>query len=171
MRDIPTPMNLLGKALDSITGAVNAGKGFFSDPTGGYKSTSDFFKGIFDSTPGRNFMENDDSGDNVAFDSRGQTVDGFFKDIKDRPHGDPIGPEMSEEEKRRLEELERQRRLNQLYDMSRDATMFQVASDAPRLQVGPFSTNLASSSGILDNFGVNLANVEENIRNINRLNI
>jgi hypothetical protein len=49
--------------------------------------------------------------------------------------------------------------------------MFQVASDFPRLQVGPFSTNLASGSGILDNFGVNLANVEENIRNINRLNI
>ena len=55
--------------------------------------------------------------------------------------------------------------------MSRDATMFQVASDFPRLQVGPFSTNLAPSGGILDNFGVNLGKVEENIRNINRLNI
>ena len=173
MRDIPTPMNLLGKALDSITGAVDKGKSFFADATGGYKSTSDFFSGIFDSTPGRDFMQNDDSGDNVGFDSRGQNV---FKD-KTRPHGDP-GPEISEEErlrleeeKRRQEELERQRRLNQLYDMSRDATMFQVASDAPRLPVGPFSTNLAPSGGILDNFGVNLANVEENIRNINRLNI
>ena len=171
MRDIPTPMNLLGKALNSLTGAVDKGKSFFADPIGGFKSTGDFFSGIFSSTPGRNFMENDDSGDNVAFDSKGQTVDGFFKDVKDRPHGDPIGPEMSEEEKRRLEELERQKRLNQLYNMSRDATMFQVASDYPQLQVGPFSTNLASSSGILDNFGVNLANVEENIRNINRLNI
>lgn len=174
MRDIPTPMNLLGKALDSITGAVDAGKGFFADATGGFKSTGDFFSGIFDSTPGRDFMQNDDSGDNVAFDSRGQNV---FKDVPGRPHGDP-GPEISEEErlrleeeKRRQEELERQRRLNQLYDMSRDATMFQVASDAPRLPVGPFSTNLAPSGGILDNFGVNLANVEENIRNINRLNI
>ena len=174
MRDIPTPMNLLGKALDSITGAVDKGKSFFADATGGYKSTSDFFSGIFDSTPGRDFMQNDDSGDNVGFDSRGQNV---FKD-KTRPHGDP-GPEISEEERlrfeeeerRRLAELERQRRLNQLYDMSRDAMMFQVASDFPRLQVGPFSTNLASSRGILDNFGVNLANVEENIRNINRLNI
>ena len=171
MRDIPTPMNLLGKALDSITGAVNTGKSFFADATGGFKSTSDFFCGIFDSTPGRDFMQNDDSGDNVGFDSRGQNV---FRD--DRP-GRTVDPtpdfvkDALEEEKRRQEELERQRRLNQLYDMSRDATMFQVASDFPRLQVGPFSTNLASGSGILDNFGVNLANVEENIRNINRLNI
>ena len=170
MRDIPTPMNLLGKALDSLTGAVDKGKSFFADATGGFKSTSDFFSGIFSSTPGRNFMENDDSGDNVGFDSRGQRV--AFRPDPDKPGVtvDPK-PEMSEEEKRRLEELERQRRLNQLYDMSRDATMFQVASDYPQLQVGPFSTNLASSSGILDNFGVNLANVEENIRNINRLNI
>ena len=55
--------------------------------------------------------------------------------------------------------------------MSRDPYMFQVASNAPLLQVGPFSRNIASSGGILDNFGVNLANVEENIRNISRLNI
>jgi hypothetical protein len=172
--NIPGPMNLLGKALDSITGAVDKGKSFFSDPIGGFKSTGDFFSGIFDSTPGRDFMQNDDSGDNVAFDSRGQNV---FRDDRPGRTSDPV-PEISEEErlrleeeKRRQQELERQRRLNQLYDMSRDATMFQVASDAPRLQVGPFSTNLAPSGGILDNFGVNLANVEENIRNINRLNI
>jgi hypothetical protein len=171
MRDIPTPMNLLGKALDSITGAVDKGKSFFADATGGFKSTSDFFSGIFDSTPGRDFMQNDDSGDNVGFDSRGQNV---LRDDRPGRISDPIpdsAKEALEEEKRRQQELERQRRLNQLYDMSRDAMMFQVASDFPRLQVGPFSTNLASSRGILDNFGVNLANVEENIRNINRLNI
>jgi hypothetical protein len=171
MRDIPTPMNLLGKALDSITGAVDKGKSFFADATGGFKSTGDFFSGIFDSTPGRDFMQNDDSGDNVGFDSRGQNV---LRDDRPGRISDPIpdsAKEALEEEKRRQQELERQRRLNQLYDMSRDAMMFQVASDFPRLQVGPFSTNLASSRGILDNFGVNLANVEENIRNINRLNI
>ena len=129
--------------------------------------------GVFSSRPGQSFMQNDDSGENVAFDSRGQNV---FRD-KTRPTPDPefeISEEERlrlEEEKRRLAEIERQKRLNQLYNMSRDATMFQVASDFPRLRVGPFSTNLASSGGILDNFGVNLGKVEENIRNINRLNI
>jgi len=169
--NIPGPMSLLGKALDSITGAVDKGKSFFADATGGFKSTSDFFSGIFDSTPGRDFMESDDSGDNVGFDSRGQNV---LRDDRPGRTSDPIpdsAKEALEEEKRRQQELERQRRLNQLYDMSRDAMMFQVASDFPQLQVGPFSTNIASSGGVLDNFGVNLANVEENIRNINRLNI
>ena len=168
--NLPGPMSLLGKALDGITGAVDKGKSFFADATGGYKSTGDFFSGIFGSTPGRSFMETDDSGENYGVDSSGQRV--AFTPNPDNPNiaVDP-GPEISEEERRRLEELERQRRLNQLYDMSRDAMMFQVASDFPRLQVGPFSTNLSTSGGILDNFGVNLANVEENIRNINRLNI
>ena len=91
IRNIPGPMNLLGRGLDMITSSFTDAKkalGKIGDAAGGL-SLSDLMSGVFSSETGQRAM--DDMADNVSFDQFGRRIDlGDTRQIADFQQ--PLGP-------------------------------------------------------------------------------